>query len=299
MTPDLVCAGNLLVDDLVFDDGRTVMGQAGGALLHAALAAAHWGARVGAAGIAGTDYPAAALDALAAAGVSLDGVERLPGPGARIWLLYEGGARQMVHRLGRPSHAEVSPGPAHLPAAWREARALHVCPMPLACQRALVEASSRETLVGIDPHEPLSREGAAAWRAVLASCDALFVGADELRLAPGDDVFAAVEEVAGERLRFVAHKRGEAGGALLDRRTGQRWAWDAVPAETVDPTGAGDAFAAAFMAAWAAGCAVEERLARAAAAASVAVTARGAAGLAGAARAELEARRDRCRVRAG
>ena len=43
MTPDLVVLGNLLVDDLVFQDGRTRMGEPGGAVLYAALGAALWG----------------------------------------------------------------------------------------------------------------------------------------------------------------------------------------------------------------------------------------------------------------
>ena len=38
--PDLVVLGNLLVDDVVFPDGRTRMGEAGGATLYASLGAA-------------------------------------------------------------------------------------------------------------------------------------------------------------------------------------------------------------------------------------------------------------------
>ena len=37
--PDLVMMGNLLVDDIVLQDGTTLMGEPGGAILHAALAA--------------------------------------------------------------------------------------------------------------------------------------------------------------------------------------------------------------------------------------------------------------------
>ena len=39
MIPSIVLLGNLLVDDLVFPDGTTRMGQAGGALLYDALGA--------------------------------------------------------------------------------------------------------------------------------------------------------------------------------------------------------------------------------------------------------------------
>jgi len=40
--PDLVVLGNLLVDDMVFPDGRTRMAEPGGATLYAALGASLW-----------------------------------------------------------------------------------------------------------------------------------------------------------------------------------------------------------------------------------------------------------------
>ena len=57
-SPEVVLLGNLLVDDIVLRDGSTLMGEPGGAVLHAALAAALWGAKVGICSVAGTDYPA-------------------------------------------------------------------------------------------------------------------------------------------------------------------------------------------------------------------------------------------------
>src|SRR5213595_1676520 len=90
VTPDLVLLGNLLVDDVVFADGRTRMGQPGGAMLYAALAASLWGVRTGCVSLRGDDYPAAALEALRQRDVSLDGIHPLHGDGVRTWLLYEG-----------------------------------------------------------------------------------------------------------------------------------------------------------------------------------------------------------------
>jgi len=54
---DLVLMGNLLVDDIVLHDGTTMMGEPGGAILHAALAVRLWGTRVGLVSVAGDDYP--------------------------------------------------------------------------------------------------------------------------------------------------------------------------------------------------------------------------------------------------
>jgi hypothetical protein len=40
--PDRIVLGNLLVDDMVFPDGRTRMAEPGGATLYAALGASLW-----------------------------------------------------------------------------------------------------------------------------------------------------------------------------------------------------------------------------------------------------------------
>ena len=142
MTPALVLLGNLLVDDVVFSDGGTRMGQPGGAVLYGALAAAIWGTRVGCVSLVGTDYPAAMLDALRERGVDLTGVHRLRVAGVRTWLLYEGQLRRLIHRLGSPTHEQVSPGPEHIPPAWLSASAFHLAPMPFATQRRLLTSLS-------------------------------------------------------------------------------------------------------------------------------------------------------------
>jgi sugar/nucleoside kinase (ribokinase family) len=85
--PDLVVLGNLLVDDMVFPDGRTRMAEPGGATLYAALGASLWGLAAGVASVRGDDYPASALEALTARGVDLSGVRPLGRPGLHTWLL--------------------------------------------------------------------------------------------------------------------------------------------------------------------------------------------------------------------
>jgi sugar/nucleoside kinase (ribokinase family) len=288
---DLVVAGNLLVDDIVYPDGRTRMGEAGGAALYAALAASLWEAKVGIASVRGEDYPIAALDALAARGVDLGGVRVLEGPGVRTWLLYEEHGRRVIHRLGSPSHAEVSPRPADLPAQCRDARAVHIAPMPFEIQSALVEALAprRDTALSLDPHEPIREDNLGAWRAVLAHVDALFVSEDEL-LLPGAalDPNAALRALAGAggRMRFVAFKRGRQGGVLYDARARAFIEWPPVPRLSGDPTGAGDAFAGGFLAAIVAGRPLESALDQAIVSASFALEGWGASGLLAATREE-------------
>ena len=291
MTPDLVLLGNLLVDDVVFADGSTRMGQAGGAMLYAALAASLWGVRAGCVSLRGDDYPGAALEALRSRSIALDGVHPLHRNGVRTWLLYEGAIRRVIHRLGCPSHEAVSPEPAHVPAAWRTARAFHLAPMPIDSQAALVrairawEAPERPAHISLDPHLPVTAATLARHRALLAEVDAFFPSDDELLLPDAArDPAAALASLCSGRLRFVAWKRGAAGGTLYDARTQRAHAWAPRAARVEDPTGAGDAFMAGFVSAQLerddpAADSVERALRRGVVTASFAIEAWGADGL--------------------
>lgn len=288
---DLAVAGNLLVDDVVFRDGRTRMGEAGGATLYTSLGASLWGARVGAVSFAGVDYPHAALDALAARGVDLGGIAPLDGPGIRAWLLYEETGRRIVHQLGRPSHEAATPRWEHFPEAARRARAIHIAPMPLACQRGLAQAAARAgALVSIDPHVAIAADTLADWRMVLTHADLLFASDEELRLVDAGDARVLARALGGGRLRWVAVKRGAAGGVLHDLAAGVSHPWSARAERVEDPTGAGDAFAAGFLTSWLEDEEVAPALARGVVTASFAIAAWGADGLWRATRADAAAR---------
>lgn len=250
MTPRLVIAGNLLIDDLVLANGLTRLGEPGGAVLYAALAASLWCSQVGCASLCGDDYPPLALLALGGRGVDLEGVRSLGGACMRTWLLYEQAARHMVPRLGCPSHAAVSPRPEQLPAAYFGARACHLAPMPLASQGELARALGRgdSRLLTLDPHLPIREDTLAAWRPVLERVDIIFPAEEELQLdGLREDPRAALRRLAGGRLRYVVLKQGERGGLLYDVASERLQKWPARAAEVVDPTGAGDAFAAGFI----------------------------------------------------
>lgn len=251
MTPDLVLLGNLLVDDVVFPDGRTRMGQPGGAMLYASLAASLWGARAGCVSLQGDDYPERALEQLRERGVATDGVRRLGRNGVRTWLLYEGRVRRVVHRLGGPSHEQVSPEAEDVPGPWRGAPAFHLAPMPIALQERLAaRLGAAGAHLSLDPHEPITEASLPRWREALAHANAFFPSEDELRLKDAQtDPHRALRRLAGgiERLELVAFKRGAKGGLLYDVRADRVLAWDARTRGVVDPTGAGDAFAAGFV----------------------------------------------------
>jgi len=290
--PDLVVLGNLLVDDVVFPDGRTRMTQPGGAVLYFALGAVLQGLRPGIVSLRGSDYPAWALEALAGRGVDLLGVHELGRPGGRAWLLYEGARRQIVHWLDRPTHADVSPTAAHVPEAWSRVPAVHLAPMPFEVQEALVAAlgSRPDTFLSLDPWLPLRPETLEPWRRLLAHVDAFFLSEDEMEIGR-DDPAGVLRGLAGGRLRFVVFKRGVRGGFLYDAREDRVTEWAARAETVVDPTGAGDVFAAGVLAGWLRREPAGTALARGVVGASVAVSAWGPDALFAASADEVEARR--------
>jgi len=293
VAPSLVLLGNLLVDDIVFPDGSTRMAQPGGALLYGALGAAIWGTSVGCVSLVGTDYPVPALDALEERGVDLSGVHKLPGPGVRTWLLYEGQLRRLIHRLGCPTHEQVSPGPEHIPHAWHAASAFHVAPMPFAVQRRVVAALAAPPgrFVSVDPHLPITEETLEDWRLALADANAFFPSQDELLLeGTRDDPRRVLPRLAAGRLRFIVFRQAASGGILYDAREDRFHPWTGRAAKVVDPTGAGDAFAAGFVSAHLEGLPVAACLDRGVVSASFAIEGLGVASLLRATRSEAEAR---------
>jgi cytidine kinase len=293
VTPSLVVLGNLLVDDVVFSDGSTRMGQAGGAIMYGALGAALWGTRVGCVSLAGTDYPVTILDALERRRIDLAGVHRLGGPGGRTWLLYEGHVRRLIHRLGCPTHEQVSPGPEHIPRAWHSAPAFHLAPMPFSAQRRVVAslATSADRFVSIDPHLPITDETLDDWRQVLADADAFFPSDDELLLEDTHvDPERALRRLATGRLRFIVFTQAARGGILYDARKDRFHRWPAQASKVVDPTGAGDAFAAGFISGHLEGLSVDACLDRGVVSASFAIEGVGAAALLEATRTDADAR---------
>lgn len=281
MTIDLVVLGNLIVDDIVHDDGRTRMGQAGGAALYLSLAARLWGLAVAVASRVGEDFPEDVLAAMGARGIDCSLIRRLPGTGLRTWLLYEGGLRRVVHRLDGAPHRVASPTVEDL-ATLPQARAVHLAPMPFDLQFDLAAAlaGSSQTLISLDPFELVAAESSQRWRELTAHLDLLFVSEDEIpdpavRRHPAN----LLRAIGSERLRHILLKRGERGGLVFDSRTGETSDWRTRAHRVEDPTGAGDAFAAGTLAGLIVGDSLERAVQRGVVSASFAIESPGAEAL--------------------
>jgi sugar/nucleoside kinase (ribokinase family) len=165
--------------------------------------------------------------------------------------------------------------------------------MPFGVQRRVLAslASNASSFVSIDPHLPITGETLDDWRRALAEADAFFPSEDELLLEETDvDPRRVLPRLATGRLRFIVLKQAARGGILYDAHEDRFHRWLGRAAKVVDPTGAGDAFAAGFISAHLEGLPVEGCLDRGVVSASFAIEAPGAASLLEATRTEADAR---------
>lgn len=230
LSPEFVAVGHVTLDRV----GGLV--RPGGAALYAAVTAHRLGFSAGVLTSHGDDFP---LDLIPPA------IEVVSVPAARTTTLehrgQDGKRRMRVEGVARPLAA------GDVPADWTGASTVLLAPVidevdPLVADAfadAAVGAAAQGWLRGLGPGgEVLAR----AWEApvpVLARVQALFLSLEDL----GDDPAPAIEWF--QRVPVGVLTAGREGAELFVN--GERYAVPAAPAAAVDPTGAGDVFAAAFL----------------------------------------------------
>lgn len=182
----------------------------------------------------------------------------------------EGGLR--VQRI----EAQAPPVPATVPAAWRECDLLHLAPVMGEIDLVAWKTATRARLVGIGVQGWIKQAGPGEtvvqvpWRVTAADLDgvgAACVGEEDLR-DQGDLLDRLVTAVP-----VVAFTHGRRGCDLIVR--GRTTRVGIFETREVDPTGAGDVFAAGFLHALAAGAVPADAARLGSAAASVVVEGRG------------------------
>lgn len=155
--------------------------------------------------------------------------------------IYEGGARvQFIHSVAG------SLAPAHVPAGWQRAAVVHLAPIANEVDPALIGAFSN-SLVGLSPQGWMRRwdEDGRVFAVDWESAETL------LPLAAA--TFVSEEDIpeAGDIERFISlspllvQTAGAAGCTVYCH--GEQRSFAAPAASLVDPTGAGDCFAAAYL----------------------------------------------------
>ena len=292
----------LVVGPLAYDDVRTPtarrIGVLGGSAAYASIAAAKH-APTGLVSVAGLDLDDDDLRLLGRAGVDIRGVERRDGRTLRWSATY---ADDFTRSEVRNTDLGVVSGwQPRIPNAFRDAGRVFLANTDPRAQLEALEQLAPEIVV-LDTMEQWIRAGRQL-SLVIARSTVLSVNARELALITGvDDDARATMAILERGLRAVIVKRGAAGATLA---TPERTvSVPAHPATVVDPTGAGDAFAGAFIGRLAAlgsadDAALREAFAHGAAAASITVGSFGVDALVRAERSELDRRAAWVDARAG
>ncbi|HET6501056.1 MAG TPA: carbohydrate kinase family protein [Amycolatopsis sp.] len=246
--PDLVCIGNVTVDESVQPDG-TRTEALGGDAVFAALAARLAGCRAGWLAPIGIDLPAGLTARLDAAGLSLDQPRR-DLPTVRNVIRYAAdGSRSWDLVRGEDHFDRMSVYPGDVPAPTLSARGILVLAMSLRAQLMLTPWLRRESAATLylDLQEDYLAGHETELRGLVGSCDVFLPSEVEAtHLAGIDDPIAAARRLAGLGCPVVVVKLAERGCVVVEGGVVTE-----VPAEVadpVDPTGAGDAFCGAFAA---------------------------------------------------
>ncbi len=229
MTPDFIAVGHMTIDRM--ERGETP----GGSALYAGLLAHHLGLRVGLLTSVGPAFPLRTLppeiqvvNVLAEETTTFEHRRRMGSRGLRLV------------RRARPL-AEMD-----LPETWRSVPLIYLCPVAAEVDPAFAHAFD-DPVLGIGPQgwmRAWGQDGVVrrqAWqgaREVLRQAQALFLSEEDV----------ADERAVREWFDLVpvgCVTRGAAGATLFVN--GEPYAVSGYPANVVDPTGAGDVFAAAFL----------------------------------------------------
>ena len=264
-SPTIRVLGEVMVDVITHtttppapgsDAEASITDQDGGSAANVAAWLAHLGVPVELIARVGQDERGdGALARLVAAGVHVS-IERDPlrATGRCVVIVTPDGERTMFPDPGANAHLAVTDVDTR---SWRAGDHLHASGYSLlregsraAALTAVERARTLGLTVSVDASSeaPLRDLGPEAFLGWLTVGDLIFANAAEACALTGQHTpEEALTALVGRGLVAVV-KRGEA-GALAGMES-HRWSIPAVPADARDTTGAGDAFAAGFLASW-------------------------------------------------
>jgi sugar/nucleoside kinase (ribokinase family) len=245
----------LILDDIVFPDGRAAMGVLGGGGPQAAFGMRLWADSVGLVAGVGADLPESARSWLGASGIDVEGVRASEHPTPRAWQLLEAdGRRTQVWRVpGQALGAQLSRAVRYLPERYRRARGFHFGTHPDAPDLDFArDLRALGGLVSLEPFRPADRPPASeALRALLAAADVFSLNAGEARsLVGAGEPREMARRLAEAGARVLALRLGEGGSLAIDAQAGRAAHVPAVPVRVVDPVGAGNAYGGGFVVGW-------------------------------------------------
>ncbi|WP_297519677.1 carbohydrate kinase family protein [Thermococcus sp.] len=256
MELDVVVLGHVSIDHIRFPDGREKV-LPGGAAAAVATSAALAGAKVGLVTKVGTDFPREWLERLSNV-LDTRGVQVLPGRTIRIEVIYhEDGSVDSPVDMGVAREMGETP----IPGEYMQAKVFHIAPIPPEEQlKAVKRLEGKRVSLDFNPtYMDDYRNRRNLIREIVSRAEVLFPNEREALVITGEnDVKAAAETFYDWGAELVIITRGERGVLLYDGDLREFKPLPIEEGEIVDPTGAGDAFAGGFLAAYSRGKPLKE-----------------------------------------
>lgn len=257
MTAKYISLG-IILDDIVFPDGRTQMGLLGGGGAQSAwgMALVAQKGRVGMLSGVGHDFQPQALDPLRAMNIDVTGVHATDLPTPRAWqLLEEDGRRTHVFRVNQETadlqtHPSADTILSFYPSVEVVQWGIHPeAPYLQPCK----QLRARGTTICIEPFKGLDSPAPDDdLENVLSQCNIYSPNwAEAVSLFGTDDKNAMLKRAHHLGAHIVVLRFGAGGSEAWNLQTGEGIAVPAAPiTAVVDPVGAGDAFCGAFAVVW-------------------------------------------------
>jgi len=238
LSPQFVAIGHFTHD--VTERGLIL----GGAASYSTISARGLGLRCGVVSAVGQDF--LHYDRFDGIPLALAGATRQGVPAGQFTTtftnIYENGVRrQILKSVSAPIR------PEHIPSEWLSADIVYLCPVADEVDPAIASMFP-DSLIGVSPQgwmrqwDDKGRVSARKWKDaanVLPLVDVLVMSEEDIT------PFPEVADEYREMTKIMILTKGEKGSTLF--HNGQIMNTPAFPTNTVDPTGAGDVFAAAFL----------------------------------------------------
>lgn len=250
----VVIVGSVGIDTIETPTDRRV-GVLGGSASYACAAASFF-TKTGMIGVVGTDFPKAYRDLYRARGIDTNGLQTQTGETFRWSGVYE---QNMDHRRTISTElgvfAEFKP---EVPEAYRSPQFLFLANIAPTLQLHVLKQAGKSKFVLLDTMDLWINTARDALVDVMRHATMITVNESEARHFTGEkSLIKAAQVLMKHGPQFVCIKRGENGSMLFSKKG--IFMIPAFPLETVvDPTGAGDTFAGAFLGALAEGGGVSE-----------------------------------------
>ncbi|MDR3574380.1 MAG: PfkB family carbohydrate kinase [Anaerolineaceae bacterium] len=250
MTYDLICLGNLTIDDVILPDKTKKLGCFGGDTIYSLLGAACWSDQLGFVAPVGIDFPQENLSSLREHGWDGRGLPQRALPSIRNWVIYQNdNQRTWILESDPGDFYALSPTLDDIPADYLDARAFMLLAMDLAAQEALAPQLRKKGLVALDPQEDYIAGNVERILALLQHVDIYLPSQEEVhRILGHQDYEKACRQFAGCGVGSVVVKMGSAGSLIYERARDSFFHIPIYPSKVVDTTGAGDAYCGGFMA---------------------------------------------------